>query len=260
MSGDRNGCSDNVRFWPIADGRAGRLSGASGRHDRCEVRSRPIADTSTSHSPHEERTYRRETGSESRQRAAVDNLLFKRRGKCRELPSAVQEITVMSRLMLLTGVFPLMLTACFGSDPEHTPYYPQANGDKPEIFELGSVQVCEDDVEAIRGVERFASRFGMLTHEIADPGRRIIAVFTLGEPMQAHMMVERIYRHRVRIGISTFRGYSTGIVEAARKSNFCSNSRSSPGHSSRSTPARLEHIDGVGPLLAVSGRWARRAG
>jgi len=173
----------------------------------------------------------------------MHNFLFDRRRTRREMPSPVQRMKAMSRSMLLTAVPPLMLTACFGADPEHTPYYPQANGDKPEIFELGSVQVCEDDVEAIRGVERFANRFGMLAHEIADPGRRIVAVFTLGEPMTAHVMVERIYKHRVRVGISTFRGYPTEIVEAARTHGFCNDSRSSPRHSPRSTPARLEQID-----------------
>ncbi|BDU16667.1 hypothetical protein [Lysobacter auxotrophicus] len=166
----------------------------------------------------------------------MHNLLSDRRRSCREMPSAVQRATAISRLLHLTAALPLMLTGCFGADPEHTPYYPQANGDKPEIFELGSVQVCEDDVEAIRGVERFANRFGMLPHEIAAPGKRIVAVFTLGEPMQAHVMVERIYKHRVRVGISTFRGYPTEIVETARLSNFCNEGLPSPDHSPQSPP------------------------
>ncbi|WP_133001242.1 hypothetical protein [Luteimonas arsenica] len=144
----------------------------------------------------------------------------------------------MSQFRLLTAAFSLMLTGCFGADPEHTEYFPAANGNKPDIFELGFVQVCEDGSAAIEGVMRFANEQGMYKHEIAKPGERVLVVYTLGAPMKAHLMVERIHKDRFRIGISTFRGYSTAVVDAARKSDFCRNILPPPNNSFKPTPLR----------------------
>jgi hypothetical protein len=121
-----------------------------------------------------------------------------------------------------------MLVGCFRSDPEHTAYEPQANGDKPEIFEFGFVQVCKDGSAATRGAARFAEEHGMYREDIARPKERVLAAYTFGEPMRAHLMVERIYKNRFRVGISTFRGYPTEIVDAAHKIDFCSSSYAPP--------------------------------
>lgn len=144
----------------------------------------------------------------------------------------------MSRFKRSTLFFPLLLAGCLGSDPEHTAYEPQDNGDKPEIFELGFVQVCEDGSAASRRAARFANEHGMYKHEIANPGERVLSVYTLGVPMRAHLMVERVYKNRFRVGISTFRGYSTETVAAARRVDFCNGNYASPNNSSKPTPLR----------------------
>jgi len=127
----------------------------------------------------------------------------------------------MSQLKVLIALTPLVLAGCFGSDPEHTEYFPEANGDKPGTFELGFVEVCQGSSTIFREAARFADRYGAGRHVIAEPEDRIVATYTFGLPMKAHLMVERLYEDRYRVAVSTFRGYPTDVVLAARQFNFC---------------------------------------
>ena len=69
----------------------------------------------------------------------------------------------------------------------------------------------------------------MYKEKITDPGKRILVVYTLGEPMREHLMVERLYQNRYRVGISTFRGHTSELVIAARTIDFCGVARERGG-------------------------------
>ena len=128
----------------------------------------------------------------------------------------------MSRSVFATALLFPLLVGCFGADPAHTAHFPESDGNKPEVFELSSVQVCESPEVALSRAAEFATRIGMLPYKISAPGDRVLATYTLGEPMKAHLMIERLYkRSTTRVGISTFGGYPTDVVLMARKYDFC---------------------------------------
>ena len=144
----------------------------------------------------------------------------------------------MMRIKVLFALLPLAFAGCFDSDPAHTEYFPEANGDKPDIFKVGVVQVCESREDALDGAARFARRYNMTQEHIARPAEHIVAVYTSGLPMRAHLMVEHVYERRYGVGASTFGGYPTDIVLAARSFNFCGAASSPPNNSSKPTPLR----------------------
>ena len=78
----------------------------------------------------------------------------------------------------------------------------------------------------------------MLQYKISSPDERVLVAYTLGEPMQAHLMIERLYKGRIRVGISTFRGYPTDVVLAASKYEFCSVQEAPPNNSFKPKPLR----------------------
>jgi hypothetical protein len=105
-------------------------------------------------------------------------------------------------------------------------YFPQANGDKPELFELGHVQVCPITRAGlpllIRRVDAFALRHGMIRHDIQHRRERIAAVYSRGAPMREHLMVERLHAHRYRVGISTLYGLECDdLCRRATAYDFC---------------------------------------
>jgi hypothetical protein len=105
-------------------------------------------------------------------------------------------------------------------------YVPQANGDKPEVFELGHVQVCPVTDTGltllIRRVDVFAQRHGMIRHPIQHHDERVAAVYTRGAPMREHLMVERLHAYRYRVGISTVHGFECeDLCGHATAYDFC---------------------------------------
>lgn len=144
----------------------------------------------------------------------------------------------MWRLKSLLAMAPFILAGCFGSDPEHTEYFPEVDGDKPDLFEIGFVEVCQGDPAAIHAAARFATQQGMSKHNIADPGERVVAAYTFGLPMRAHLMVERLYVDRYRVAVSTFRGYPTELVVAAHNYSFCGVNSAPSSNSFKPNPLR----------------------
>ncbi|WP_456998683.1 hypothetical protein [Lysobacter sp. HA18] len=142
------------------------------------------------------------------------------------------------RLKALFVLFPLALAGCFDSDPAHTEYFPEADGNRPDIFKIGFVQVCESRQNALGGAMRFARRYNMSQERISHPAKHIVAVYTSGLPMRAHLMVEHIYERRYGVSVSTFGGFPTDIVLAARSFDFCGVTGSPPNNSSKPTPLR----------------------
>lgn len=105
-------------------------------------------------------------------------------------------------------------------------YVPQANGDKPAVFELSHVQVCPITRAAlpllIRRVDAFAQRHGMIRHPVQHHDERIAAVYTRGAPMREHVMVERLHAYRYRVGISTVHGFECeDLCGRATAYDFC---------------------------------------
>ena len=144
----------------------------------------------------------------------------------------------MMRLKVLIALFPLALAGCVGSDPAHTEYFPEGDGDRPDIFKLGAVQVCETREDALDGAARFARRYNLAQERISRPAEHIVAVYTSGLPMRAHLMVEHVYERRYGVSVSTFGGFPTEIVLAARSFDFCGAPGSPPNNSSKPTPLR----------------------
>ena len=144
----------------------------------------------------------------------------------------------MSRLIFSFALLSLSLAGCYGSDPKYTEYFPEANGDKPDIFEFSFVQVCESRREALDGAARFARRYHFLQERVAEPVGRIGPVYTSGAPMRAHLMVEQLHEQLYRVSLSTFRGFPTDLVLAAHTFNFCSTGGPPPNNSFKPKPLR----------------------
>lgn len=128
------------------------------------------------------------------------------------------------RLSAATACMMILAGGCTGDSALE--YFPQANGDKPELFELGHVQVCPITHAGlpllIRRVDAFAQRHGMIRHDIRHRRERIAAVYSRGAPMREHLMVERLHAHRYRVGISTLYGLECDdLCRRATAYDFC---------------------------------------
>jgi hypothetical protein len=49
----------------------------------------------------------------------------------------------MAALIKALPFLALLCASCGGQDPAHTEYFPESNGNKPQIFEFGYVKVCD---------------------------------------------------------------------------------------------------------------------
>ena len=78
----------------------------------------------------------------------------------------------------------------------------------------------------------------MMQERVSQPAEHIVAIYTSGLPMRAHLMVEHVYERRHGVSVSTFGGFPTDIVVAARSFNFCGGHSSPPNNSSKPTPLR----------------------
>lgn len=115
--------------------------------------------------------------------------------------------TGMARVLMAIAMMACM--GC-GRDSAYIEYHPDANGDKPDIFELGHVQVCTLEARDLPAlfdqVDAFARSRSMYLHGIAAPDDRVLLVYTRGTPMRIHLMVERLTQEHYRVGISSHMG------------------------------------------------------